>query len=68
MRVPIGDSGLCCYTCVTYFERKSTPLLVDSARALWASFCFRFVDDGFDVERKKDELLPEPGCILVAVH
>ena len=56
VRVPIGDSGLCCYTCVTYFERRSTPLLVDSAQALWASFCFRFVDDDFDVkkERKKE--------------
>ena len=35
--------GLCCCTCVTYFERKLTHLLIDSARALWASFCFRLV-------------------------
>ena len=26
-----------------YFERQLTPLCVDSARALWASFCLRFV-------------------------
>ena len=26
----------------TYFECKLTPLWVDSAQALWASFCFRF--------------------------
>ena len=43
VRFTIGDSGLCCCTCVTYFECKLTPLLVDSARALWASFCFRFI-------------------------
>ena len=30
-------------TCVTYFERQLTHLCVDSAQALWASFCFRFV-------------------------
>ena len=34
VRVPIGDSGLCCYACVMYFECKSTPLLVDSAWTL----------------------------------
>ena len=43
MRVTVGDSGLCCCTCVTYFERKLTPLCVDFARPLWASFCFRSV-------------------------
>ena len=43
MRVTVGNSGLCCCTCVTYFERLLTPLCVDSARALWVSFCFRFV-------------------------
>ena len=42
MRVTVGDSGLCCCTCVTYFERLLTPLYVDSAQVLWASFCFRF--------------------------
>ena len=42
MRITVGDSGLCCSTCVTYFERWLTPLCVDSARALWGSFCFRF--------------------------
>ena len=26
--------------CVTSFERQLTPLCADSARALWASFCF----------------------------
>ena len=30
MRVTIGDSGLCCCVCVTYFERCLTPLCVDS--------------------------------------
>ena len=33
----------CYYACVTFFERLLTPLCVDSARALWVSFCFRFV-------------------------
>ena len=32
MPVTVGDSGLCCRTCVTYFERQLTPLCVDSAR------------------------------------
>ena len=43
MRVTVGDSGLCCCIGVTYFERQSTRLCVDCARALWDSFCFRFV-------------------------
>ena len=43
VRVTVGDSGLCYCTCVTCFERSLTPLCVDSARALWVSFCFRFV-------------------------
>ena len=43
LRVTIGNSGLCCCTCVTYFERRLTSLLVDSASALWALLCFRFV-------------------------
>ena len=30
MRVTVDDSGLCCCTCVTYFERQLTPLWVDS--------------------------------------
>ena len=30
VRVTVGDSGLCCCTCVTYIERESTPLCVDS--------------------------------------
>ena len=34
--------SLCC-TCVAYFGREVTPLFVDSARALWPPFCFRFV-------------------------
>jgi len=32
---------LCCWVCVASFERWLTPLCVDCARALWASFCFR---------------------------
>ena len=43
VRVTVGDSGLCYYACVTSFERLLTLLCVDSARALWVSFCFRFV-------------------------
>ena len=30
VRVTVGDSGLCCCTCVTYFERWLTLLCVDS--------------------------------------
>ena len=41
MRVAVDDSGLCCFVCVTSFERKLTPLFVDSVQKLWASFCFR---------------------------
>ena len=32
--------GSLLFVFVTSFERKLTPLCVDSARALWASFCF----------------------------
>ena len=31
VRVTAGDSGLCCCTCVTSFERSLTPLCVDEA-------------------------------------
>ena len=31
VRVTVGDSGLCCWTCVPYFERWLTPLRVDAA-------------------------------------
>ena len=41
VRVTVGDSGLCCCVCVTFFERRLTPLFVDSAQALWVSFYFR---------------------------
>ena len=30
VRVTGDDSGLCCITCVTYFERKLTPFCVHS--------------------------------------
>ena len=43
VRVTVGDPGLCCCTCVAFFVRELTPLFVDSARAPWALFCFRFV-------------------------
>ena len=43
VRVTVGDSGLCCCVCLTSLKRWLTPLCVDSARALWASFCFRFL-------------------------
>ena len=43
VRVTLGDSDLCCCTCVMHFEHQLTPLCVDSARALWASFCLRLV-------------------------
>ena len=36
--VTVGDSGFCCSVC---FERWLTPLCVETARALWASFCLR---------------------------
>ena len=35
--------SLCCCTCVAYLGRELTALFVNSARAFWASFCFRFV-------------------------
>jgi len=41
--VTTDNSGLCCCICITYFQCDLTPLCVDSAWALWASFCFRFV-------------------------
>ena len=41
VRFTEGDSGICCCTCVEYFERWWTPLLVDSEQALWGSFCLR---------------------------
>ena len=31
VRVTVGDSGLCCCTCVRYFEHWLTPLCVDSS-------------------------------------
>ena len=39
-----GDSGLwlCCCVCATFFKCLLSPLRVDCARALWASFCFTF--------------------------
>ena len=43
VRVTEGDSGLRCFVLGPYLERCLTPLCVDSTRALWASFCFRFV-------------------------
>ena len=33
--VIIGDSGLCCCTCVTYFKDSLTPLCVDSTVNGW---------------------------------
>ena len=32
VRVTVGDSGLCCCTCVMYLERQLTPLRVDFTR------------------------------------
>ena len=52
MRVTVGDLGLCCCTCIMYFERWLTPLCVDSARELWASFCFRFFYCTFCLSRQ----------------
>ena len=49
VRVTTGDSGLCCWVCVTPFEHELTPLFVDSAQAHWASFCFRLLWSGFTV-------------------
>ena len=39
----VGDLRLCCRACVAYIGHELTPLFVDSAGALWASLCFRFV-------------------------
>ena len=33
----VGDSGLCCCTCFTYFERQLTPLCVDAAHPILLS-------------------------------
>ena len=33
MHATADDSGLCCCTCVAYFERQLTPLCVDCPRA-----------------------------------
>ena len=42
--VTVGDSCLFCCTCVSYFDATElTPLCVDSAQALWAPFCLRFM-------------------------
>ena len=32
VRVTVGDSGVCCCTCVTSFERSLTPLCVESVK------------------------------------
>ena len=46
VRVTVGDSGLCCCTCVTYFEPWLAPLCVDLYINLylnsvpWAELCF----------------------------
>ena len=53
VRVTTGDSGLCCCTCVMYFECWLTPLWVDSAWALWASCFFRFVLIFFRLTKRK---------------
>ena len=54
MTVTVGDSGLRCCVCVMSLERKLTPLFVDSARALCASFCLRtfwYIFHGCDFKR-----------------
>ena len=43
VRVTVGDSGLCCCICVTYFERKLTPLLVDTCTS-FTNVCSRPVE------------------------
>ena len=48
--VTLSNSGLCCCACATYFKYQLTPLCVDSAQGLWASFCFRFFPVG-EVQR-----------------
>ena len=37
------QSGLCCRTCVTFFEHWLTPLCVDSPRPTLPKSCFQFV-------------------------
>ena len=53
VRVTVGDSGLYCCICVTSFGRWLTPLCVDSAQALWASFCLRWFHAVYDKLTKK---------------
>ena len=52
MRVTIGDSGLCCCTCIMYFECWLTPLCVDSA--WWASCFFQILFLFFQTDTEKD--------------
>ena len=35
VRVTVGDSGLCCCTCDTYFERQLTFLCIESAKTAY---------------------------------
>ena len=50
--VRVGDSGLCC-TCVTYFERLLTPLLVDSSpKGLRESYFVRQLGDAVEADYK----------------
>ena len=35
VRVTVGDSGLCCCACDTYFERQLSPLCVESAKTAY---------------------------------
>ena len=46
VKVIVGDSVLCCCTCVTYFEHYwiNSPVCW-FARALRDSYCFRFIDN-----------------------
>ena len=53
--VTASHSVLCCCVCVTSFELRLTPLFVESAHALWASFSFRL----WFTWRKLSVLLPK---------
>ena len=46
----------------TFFERQLTPLLVDSAHALWASFCFRLFKLKFNSGARGENAFNTDSC------
>ena len=60
---PFMCFDFCCCTCVAYFERELTPLFVDSARVLWALFCFRLRMKTIHPELFTSRTIPAPFCL-----